>query len=268
MEMVPSTISLRYTDVRPGNDGDSISSSTRTMFTRSRFTSLGSIFMKSFRMRWAVWRVFSYGSFFVPGRRFVARVRPSPNLSSVSMITRLSGSLGLCSTSTTRSQTRTSFLCSAASSMRRAAPPSTSLARCVRLLAWPTPNLLASMLCSDSMSWNVSKLAAIPFVSLVADGPAVSSISWIPERFAFAMSHHSYTILFPALSLSVNFAPSAWAEGAAATLPPLDAEALRPSCSLFRRSISSWRLSLMPSFASSRRRLSVGPSSAAVSDSR
>mmetsp|Transcript_88180 Transcript_88180/g.249702 ORF Transcript_88180/g.249702 Transcript_88180/m.249702 type:complete len:248 (-) Transcript_88180:1104-1847(-) len=188
IEMVPSTISLRYTDVTPGNDGDSISSSTRTIFRRSRLTLFGSIFMNPFRIRSAVWRVFSYGSFFVPGRRLVSRCRPSGNFSSVSMIMRFSGSLGLCRTSTTRSQTRTSFLCSAASNIRRAAPLSTSWPIWGNVLALPTPNLLMSILCSFNILSNVSRLNPAPFKSVDDD---TSSISWMFARLALSLSHHS-----------------------------------------------------------------------------
>mmetsp|Transcript_26873 Transcript_26873/g.47813 ORF Transcript_26873/g.47813 Transcript_26873/m.47813 type:complete len:235 (+) Transcript_26873:643-1347(+) len=146
-----STSSLRYTVRTPGNEGESISSSWRTTFEKSKVTISGLMLSISDKMRSAVCLAFSCGSRFVPGSRRVGRVRPSGNFSSISMRS-LGASLVAApagrSFSTTTSTTRTSFLCSVASNMSLEAPVCTSRASCSIGLALPTPNKLGSMLCS------------------------------------------------------------------------------------------------------------------------
>mmetsp|Transcript_40763 Transcript_40763/g.113318 ORF Transcript_40763/g.113318 Transcript_40763/m.113318 type:complete len:206 (+) Transcript_40763:584-1201(+) len=141
----PCTISFRYTVLTPGKEGEIISSSKTSLSSKSNCTAQSVICSTSCNIRWATCTEFSWGSFFVPGRRWRLRLRPSGNCSCAS--TRSFPSFGAeKSRTSTTSTTRTSFLCSVASSIKRAAPLWTSSASWCNVLASPTPNWLMSML--------------------------------------------------------------------------------------------------------------------------
>mmetsp|Transcript_19746 Transcript_19746/g.52790 ORF Transcript_19746/g.52790 Transcript_19746/m.52790 type:complete len:255 (+) Transcript_19746:127-891(+) len=249
---------------------DSHSSSTRSIFRRSSSTPLGSTRRNSRRILSATCREFSYGSFVVPGSQLVTRLRPSQNSSSVSM--RMRSPPSLLSLSTTTSHTRTNFLCSVASSMSRAAPPSTSAASCGKVFAFPLPNALVSILWSLSMLENILWSVPLSFSSDSEYGFPLRNHSSMSR--CLALSNHSYTMRLFILSLKANLFPSTWADCFCSLTLPRSFE-LAPklsalvldliSCSSFNLSISSCRLSLMPSSASSILMSWIWPSSSAAS---
>mmetsp|Transcript_33664 Transcript_33664/g.76298 ORF Transcript_33664/g.76298 Transcript_33664/m.76298 type:complete len:261 (+) Transcript_33664:549-1331(+) len=142
----------------------------------------------------------------------------------------------------TTSTTRTSFLCWVASSMRRHAPECTSFASSCSGLALPSPKWLGSMWCSSSVCLRWFTSCSSP-KKLSSRGLAAASRSSRPLWLILEASHHSYSKLAPSVSLSPSAKTlcrctcdfSLW------TLP------WAAVASMFRRLISSWRRSLIPS---------------------
>mmetsp|Transcript_86208 Transcript_86208/g.222033 ORF Transcript_86208/g.222033 Transcript_86208/m.222033 type:complete len:331 (+) Transcript_86208:1168-2160(+) len=212
---------------------------------------------KSARMRCAACCVFSWGSFFSPGRKLFSRVRPSGKTSCVST-RKLSCPCGQ-TRRTTTSTTRTSFLCSVASSMRRAVPLRTSSDSSAKVFALPTPNLVVSMLCSVSI-WENTPMSMFASNASGVAGSALASMSRRPFSRTFSTPHHSYTracfgLLLPA---TVNFF-ARWLEEytvldlVSPALAPL--AGMRLSCSMLSRSMSSCRRSCTSALTSSAHRV-------------
>mmetsp|Transcript_132562 Transcript_132562/g.412165 ORF Transcript_132562/g.412165 Transcript_132562/m.412165 type:complete len:393 (+) Transcript_132562:261-1439(+) len=146
----PSTTSLRYTVLIAGYDRDSASSSYRKEAATSSSTLASSSPMSS-STRLAVRRVFSYASFFLPGKRLVDVLLPSLKFSPVSTSNHRCEPACASILSTTTSTTRTRRLCESASCIRRESPKWTSLVNSSIAFVFPWPNWLRSTLCSWSM---------------------------------------------------------------------------------------------------------------------
>mmetsp|Transcript_111221 Transcript_111221/g.287523 ORF Transcript_111221/g.287523 Transcript_111221/m.287523 type:complete len:205 (+) Transcript_111221:947-1561(+) len=124
---MPSMISLRYTVLTPGYDGDSSSSSKHSLLMGSNVMTASSIRSLSLTTLCAVCMLFSWGNFLVPDNWLMSALkRPSGYFSAVLMKYLLFAPDPYAMRRRTTSTTRTTFLCFAASSMNRDSPFCTS----------------------------------------------------------------------------------------------------------------------------------------------
>mmetsp|Transcript_30408 Transcript_30408/g.83792 ORF Transcript_30408/g.83792 Transcript_30408/m.83792 type:complete len:268 (+) Transcript_30408:1009-1812(+) len=153
--------------------------------------------------------------------------------------------------STTTSTTRTSFLCSVASSMSRAAPLRTSPASCSRVFASDLPKRLGSMWCSSSMRENMRRSLASPAAS-AATRAALPSTPRTPDLVARSLLHHSNLSFAPRMARSsTKNSLTSWCCSCSGLLSWPSASRARALCSTSNRLRSSWRRSLTCSSAPS-----------------
>mmetsp|Transcript_63352 Transcript_63352/g.182305 ORF Transcript_63352/g.182305 Transcript_63352/m.182305 type:complete len:261 (+) Transcript_63352:1037-1819(+) len=230
----------------PGYEGDSYSSSQMPRPSTFKATAVSSR-PNVARTRSQHLFVFSCGGLIFAGSRKVSYLPRS--VESTATSTMHLSSAPARSRTTTISTTRTSFLCAVASNMSRASPLRTSSAKVFKLFEEPAPNLLGSIPCScNIVENNVRSVASRPSC---AKGAAFASRSKSPDEETRPSSHQSYASFVPGRFLLSTTKGWKSRPCTGRTVVPFE-----PVCSWCKRSISSPRRSLMPTFAPSSRIIS------------
>mmetsp|Transcript_51505 Transcript_51505/g.130139 ORF Transcript_51505/g.130139 Transcript_51505/m.130139 type:complete len:326 (+) Transcript_51505:950-1927(+) len=242
---MPSMISLRYTVLTPGYDGDSSSSSKHSLLMGSNVMTASSIRSLSLTTLCAVCMLFSWGNFLVPDNWLMSALkRPSGYFSAVLMKYLLFAPDPYAMRRRTTSTTRTTFLCFAASSMNRDSPFCTSSTNSSNFFAWPCPNLFVSM------PW-LSNICRMLTGSMVDVESSALSVTALDSSTNFCCAHiagvHHSKLLFLSVCLSMI-----WNRGIKSA--GLVQSSALPSgaflaCAFSRRSTNSRRRSLIPAFA-------------------